>query len=368
MPNAMEILSGMGQSIWYDNIARNLIDSGELARLIQNGIIRGLTSNPTIFEKAVSGSSDYDALIRTYAQAGADVPAIYLELVTRDIRDAADLLRSVHVSTGGKDGYVSVEVSPDLAHDPNGTVREAIELVRHLDRPNVMIKVPGTAAGVPAIRRLTAEGVSVNVTLLFTARQYEAAADAYLSGLEDRLQAGKPLDTVASVASFFVSRVDTRVDKLLLERLPEEEPRLRGRAAIANARVVYERSLALAETARWKALANRGARFQRLLWASTSTKDARYPDTLYVDRLVAPDTVNTVPPKTLEAFLDHGRPVALGAMPLEEAQGHIARLREAGIDLEAVGEALQDEGVVAFQKSMESLLQEISRSRDALAG
>ncbi len=366
MHQNIRVLTGQGQSIWYDNIDRSLLDSGELERLIREGIVTGLTSNPTIFEKAVSGSSAYDSLIDRLAKEGAGVPEIYLELVTRDIRDAADLLMPVYESTGGWDGYVSVEVSPELAGDTDGTVKEALALSQRLARPNLLIKVPGTRDGVAAIEQLTARGISVNVTLLFSVSQYRAAVEAYLAGLEKRLDAGGSLRDVASVASFFVSRVDTLVDKLLRSRSPSLEATLGGKAAVANAKVVCVESEKLFAGPRWDRLVRGGARAQRLLWASTSTKDPRYPDTLYVDRLIAPDTINTVPPKTLAAFIDHGTPVALADEDPSLAADVVQRLKEQGIDLEQVGEQLQREGVAAFRKSMESLLHEIGRRLEEL--
>jgi len=360
-------LAELGQSIWYDNIARSLLDSGELERLIRENVVTGLTSNPTIFEKAVSGSGDYDETIRPLARRGAGVEEIYLALVTRDIRDAADLLLPVYERSSGRDGYVSVEVSPELADDSEGTVTDAMALAERMDRKNLMIKVPGTAAGARAVKALIARGISVNVTLLFSLSQYRASVEAYMAGLEERVRAGLPLESVASVASFFVSRVDTLVDRVLRSQHPDQADSLCGKAAIANAALVYQESRTLFSGPRWDNLVQHGARLQRVLWASTSTKDPSYPDTLYVDNLVARDTINTVPPATLTAFIDHGNPLPPLENRFDEARGLVNRLGDLGIDLEQVGTELQEQGVEAFKRSMASLLQVIARRRTDLA-
>lgn len=355
-------LDALGQSLWYDNIRRSfLLPGGEMAEFIQDGSVKGVTSNPTIFEKAVAESQDYDAVFAAHAGKGAAPDAVYLELASEDIRRTAELLLPVYEATGGVDGYVSMEVSPHLAGDTAGTVAEALKLVELLGCKNLMIKVPGTAAGVPAIRELTRRGVSINVTLLFNLQQYTAIAEAWLEGLEARLAEGLPISGIASVASFFVSRVDSLIDKQLELRHPEEVERLRGKAAIANARLAFIRSQALFGGERWERLKSAGAQVQRLLWASTGTKDKRYSDTLYVDALIGPETVNTVPPATLRAFLDHGNPDATLATGLEEAQAVALELSALGLDLEACGEQLQQEGVVAFEKSMRTLMGAIEK-------
>lgn len=355
-------LTALGQSLWYDNIRRSfLLPGGEMAEYIREGAVRGVTSNPTIFEKAVAESSDYDAVFARHAGAASDPDSVYLELASDDIRTTAELLLPVYEATHGVDGYVSMEVSPHLAGDTAGTVAEALKLSALLSCPNLMIKVPGTDAGVPAIRELTRLGISVNVTLLFNLRQYTAIAEAWLEGLEARLADGKSVRGIASVASFFVSRVDSLVDKQLQLHHPEAVERLRGKAAIANAKLAYLKSQELFGGERWARLKQEGAQVQRLLWASTGTKDPRYSDTLYVDTLIGPETVNTVPPATLRAFLDHGTPAATLAEGLDEAQVLAEELRILGLDLEAIGEQLQQEGVVAFEKSMKTLVEAIRR-------
>lgn len=368
MNQNIKALDELGQSLWYDNMRRGLLDNGEIQSLIQSGTIRGITSNPTIFEKAIAASSDYDDALRLLVEGGADPDAIYLALVEEDISRAAVLLRPVYEQSMAVDGYVSLEVAPQLAHDTEGTVREALRLAALIHKPNLMVKVPGTAAGVPAIRELTAQGLSINVTLLFSLSQYEAVAMAYLEGLEQRVARGLRVSNIASVASFFVSRVDTLIDKRLKAEFPAREEELRGRAAVANARLAYALGKKIFSGPRWEAIAAAGGRPQRLLWASTGTKDPRYSDTLYVDELIGRDTVNTVPPATLDAFLDHGKPDATLERDLEGADELIGTLKALGIDLEEVGVVLQKEGVESFSKSMTTLMQAISERRRTLLG
>ncbi|MBC8233128.1 transaldolase, partial [bacterium] len=304
----MHKLANLGQAIWLDYIRRSFITSGELQALIDKGL-RGITSNPTIFEKAIAGSSDYDEDLQRLAAEGKSIEEIYEDLVVEDIAHAADLLRPVYDATDGADGYVSIEASPNLAHDTDGTIDEIHHLCARLERPNVMFKIPATPAGIPAIEALISEGVNINVTLIFSLAQYEAVAEAYIAGLEKLTEAGKDINRVASVASLFVSRVDTAVDQGLEEIGETGQPQglsLRGKIAIANVKVTYERFQELFSGNRWERLASQGARFQRPLWASTSTKKHEYPDTLYVDSLIGSDTVNTLPPVTLQALLDHG--------------------------------------------------------------
>ncbi len=315
--NPILAVQAFGQSIWYDNIRRAMLTSGELERLVENGIV-GVTSNPTIFEKAIAGSQDYDDTLLALAERELSSEEIFEILALEDIRGAADILRPVFERTSGKDGYVSLEVRPTLAHDVQGTIEEALRLFAALDRPNVMIKVPATVEGIQAVEALTAEGVNVNVTLIFSVHQYEAVAEAYIAGLEKRVAAGQPINAIASVASFFVSRIDTAVDAQL-EAAGNRS--LLGRIATANAKVAYARFLDLSSGERWKRLAEQGARVQRPLWASTGTKNPTYPDTTYVDSLIGPDTVNTVPPSTLQAFKDHGHAVSTLGTGLEDAAG-----------------------------------------------
>jgi transaldolase len=353
-----------GQSIWIDFISRDALLSGELARLVEAGVL-GLTSNPAIFEKAIAGSTTYDADIAALASAGASTRGIYEGLALADIAAAADLLRPVYEQTDGADGYVSLEVSPELAYDTAGTIAEARRLFGALSRPNVMIKVPGTPEGVPAIAEIIGSGINVNVTLLFALDAYEAAANAYLDGLTTLARRGGDLRRVASVASFFVSRVDTTVDRELVGRPREAE--LRGKAAIANARLAYARFQQLFSGPRWTALAAQGARVQRPLWASTSTKDPTYPDTIYVDALIGPHTVNTVPPQTLAAFMDHGHLAETITRDLGAAEQHMADLAAAGIDMERVTDELLGEGVKAFADAFARLMHGLEQKAASLS-
>lgn len=360
--NKLQQLAELGQAIWLDYIRRSFLTSGQLAALVQEGL-RGVTSNPSIFEKAIAGSSDYDAQLASLAGSEEPVEAIYEALALEDIRMAADALRPVYDATEGLDGYVSLEVSPSLARDTAGTIATARRLFQAVGRPNVMIKVPATVEGFPAIEALIAEGINVNVTLIFSPAHYEPAAEAYLAGLEKLAAAGGNLSRVASVASFFVSRMDTAVDREL-EALQEKE--LQGKIAVANAKVAYARFRELLQSARWRALAARGARPQRLLWASTSTKNPNYPDTLYVDSLIGPDTVNTLPPTTLDAFRDHGAVALTVTEGLDEARAQLGRLEELGVDLAAITEKLQEDGLAAFARSFEGLLASIAEKRARL--
>lgn len=355
-------LADLGQAVWYDYIRRAFITSGELQELIQQGL-RGVTSNPSIFEKAIVGSADYDDDLRKLVDDNKSVDEIYETLALEDISRAADLLRPVYDATDGLDGYVSLEVSPKLAHDTQGTIEEARRLFAALNKPNVMIKVPATSEGIPAITELIGDGINVNVTLLFSVDNYEKVANAYITGLE-RLQAngGKVAD-VASVASFFVSRVDTAVDEAL-EEVGNEA--LQGKIGIANSKAAYARFNRIFNDDRWQKLASAGARAQRLLWASTGVKNPKYPDTLYVDELIGPRTVNTMPPDTLTALLDHGTVKETLGTGLKDAQDQLSQLQELGIDLDAITKQLQKEGVDKFAKSFEKLMSGIEEKRDEL--
>ena len=358
----LEDLLKLEQSIWYDNIRRALIDSGELQDLIEVGV-RGVTSNPSIFAKAIEGSADYDEAIAELNQKKMDPEEIFEALAIEDIQRTADLLYPVYEKSDRLDGYVSLEVNPTLAHDPEGTITEAGRLYDRLERSNVMIKVPATEAGIPAIERLTAMGINVNVTLIFSLATYEAVAEAYLRGLETLIDEGGDPRRVASVASFFVSRVDTAIDEELAKRGISE---LQGKIAIANAKAAYARFGEIFGGSRWKRLAEAGARPQRPLWASTGTKNPAYPDTLYVDELIGPQTVNTVPPATLSFFLDHGTVRPALTEGIKEAKGSLDRLAELGIDLSAVTDRLQTDGVAAFAKAYQSLLESVSQKQEAL--
>jgi transaldolase/glucose-6-phosphate isomerase len=355
-------LAQLGQSIWYDNIRRALIDSGELQALLDDGVM-GVTSNPSIFEKAIAGSSDYDTAIKTLATANLSDEQLYETLALEDIQRTADLLHPIYAATNGVDGYVSLEVSPRLAHDTAATVTAARRLFAALARPNVMIKVPATPAGIPAIETLISEGINVNVTLIFSLAHYEAVAEAYLAGLERLAANGGNLSRVASVASFFISRVDTAVDEQLATFGNTD---LLGKIGIANAKVAYGRFQQIFNGSRWAALAEKGARVQRPLWASTGSKNPTYPDTLYVDQLIGRDTVNTVPPATLNAFRQHGTVAAPLGENLNEALDQLAWLAALGIDLNAITQTLQDDGVAAFAKSFTSLIASVAAKRRKL--
>ncbi len=361
----LDELANLGQSIWFDYIRRSFMTSGDLQALIDEGL-RGITSNPTIFEKAIAGSNDYDEDLNRLTGEGKSVEEIYEALTLDDIRRAADLLRPVYERTEGGDGYVSLEVNPGLAHDTGGTIAEAKRLFAELDRPNIMIKVPATSAGIPAIRTLIGDGVNVNVTLLFSLTQYEAVAEAYMAGLEKRFASGEDVSRIASVASFFVSRVDTVVDGMLEGMGSRAALSLQGEIAVANAKVAYARFRQIFGGERWKALTQHGARTQRVLWASTGTKNPLSPDTLYVDSLIGPDTVNTVPPATLNAFRDHGEVAPTLEVGLDEARDQLAHLADLGVDLDAITRKLQDDGVAKFSESFESLMETIAGKRERL--
>jgi transaldolase len=341
-----------GQSPWLDNLRRGYLTSGQLAALRDRGI-RGLTSNPTIFQKAIEGSPDYDDQFRELASTARPVVDDYWALVLQDIRGALDVLAPVHERADGGDGFVSVEVDPGLAHDTAGTIDAARLLHKTIDRPNLMVKIPATAEGVPAIQTMIGAGKSINVTLIFSLDRYAAVMEAYLSGLET---AEGDLSRVASVASFFISRVDTEVDRRLEAIGSPEALALRGKAAVAQGKLAYQLFRQTFTGPRWEALVARGARLQRPLWASTSTKNPAYPDTLYVDELIGPDTVNTLPEATIEAVADHGHLARTVDANVDAAEETWRRLHEVGVDMEDVAEQLEREGVSSFQKSFEELL------------
>lgn len=355
-------LSDLGQSIWYDYIRRFFITSGELKALIEEGL-RGVTSNPSIFEKAINGSSDYDNTIRRLVQTEKSVEEIYEDLVLDDIARAADLLQPVYESTRGVDGYVSLEVSPTLAHDTMGTVEEAERLFKALGRPNVMIKVPATAAGIFAIEKLTASGININVTLIFNIDHYRSVAESYLKGLERRLANHGDISKVSSVASFFISRVDTAVDQVLTSVGNKD---LKGKISIANAKIAYDTFKQIFSGSRWEKLIAHGAHVQRPLWASTGVKNPEYPDTLYVDQLIGPDTVNTLPPATLNAFRNHGSVAPTLTDELEVAQARLVKLENLGIDLKSITQKLQEKGLQAFAESFKTLMASIRQKQDFL--
>ena len=350
--NRLQRLHQAGVSVWLDTLSRPLLESGDFARLVEQWAVTGATSNPTIFAKAITGSDRYDGQLRAVAGTGTqDLQNIFFELALEDIRRAAAVLRAVFDASGGRDGFVSFECTPDVAGDTAATVAQAERLWRRLDLPNVMIKVPATEAGVPAIEELTARGVNVNVTLLFSVERYEQVIEAYLKGLERRAASGEPLDGIASVASFFVSRVDTKASQVLDDTSP-----LRNRVAVANAHRAYQRYLARFAGKRWKALELFGARPQRPLWASTGTKDPNASDVLYVERLIACGVVNTMPQATLEAFADHGEVTSAIDLDTDDAEQVLRDAAAAGVDLPAITRELEHDGVRAFCDSYGELL------------
>ncbi len=364
--NRIQALDQAGQSVWLDYIERNMIHDGQLQALLDQGVL-GVTSNPSIFEKAITGSPAYTGDIKRFAADGLDAKAIFEALAVADIQAAADVLRPVYERTQGTDGYVSMEVAPDLAYDEEKTVAEALRLYAAVDRPNVMIKVPATAPGVNAIQRLIAAGVNINVTLIFSLERYGAVKEAYLRGLEARVKAGQAVDHISSVASFFVSRVDSHVDaqlQSLIDQAPSAEDQERfqsvmGKAAVANAQIAYEQFTNKFAGPRWHALQKVGARVQRPLWASTSTKNPAYSDILYVETLIGPHTVNTMPQETMDAFEDHGAVARTVDADLSAAVAALAGLAAVGIDMPEVAAALEDEGVQKFADSYFKLLKAI---------
>lgn len=355
--NTIKELTSLGQSLWYDNIQRKLLENGELAAMVARREIRGVTSNPSIFKKAIGNSTDYDEILKPLLAKGWDAEKIFWELATQDIQDACDIFTPLYKESEGGDGYVSLEVSPYLAADAAGTLKQAKELWARVNRPNLMIKIPATKAGLPAIRQATAAGVNVNVTLIFSVERYREVMDAYISGLEDRVLAEKgeaSIEQIHSVASFFISRMDTIIDN----QLPEDSP-LRGKIAIANAKIAYEAFQETANSVRFGKLQLARANYQRPLWASTSTKNPAYPDTLYVDELIGPATVNTVPPATLNAFKDHGKAASTLTADVDAAHQALADLEAAGISLAQATQDLEEAGVKAFADAFADLLKTI---------
>lgn len=357
-------LHALGQSLWYDNIQRSLLQNGELAGMIARGEIRGVTSNPSIFQNAIAKTNDYDDALKALARRGLNAGEIFYQLAIEDIQAAADLFRPLYEATDGGDGYVSLEVDPRLAHDTDRTVEEAFLLWKRVDRPNLMIKIPATLEGLPAVRRAVAAGLNVNVTLIFSLARYAEVIDAYLGGLEDRLERGLPLNSIASVASFFVSRVDSKVDALLEQHAGAAH--LAGKAAIANARLAYALFNQIFKSDRFSKLAKAGARVQRPLWASTSTKNPAYRDVMYVEELIGAQTVNTVPPQTLKAFGDHGVARVTLTADGSDAQKILDELAAVGISMQSVTDELEREGVKAFEDAFTNLLAAIdARAKEA---
>ena len=382
--NRLRELHDVGQSIWLDSIDRRMLHDGELDRRIRDDALTGMTSNPTIFQKALASSNAYDEQITEAEEIDAVRDAedrggltswqVFELLETTDVRDACDHFAAVYSSTRGADGYVSIEVSPGVSHSADATVEEARRLWKTVDRPNVMVKVPGTPEGAIAVRRLIAEGINVNITLLFAIQAHDRVIEAYLAGLEDRVKAHKPIDGLSSVASFFVSRVDTEIDKRLDALIakasqPEKErlEMLKGRAAIANAKLAYRLFTQKFAGPRWEALAKQGARVQRPLWASTSTKNPKYRDVMYVEELIGPDTVDTMPPATIDAFRDHGAVERTVDKKLAAAEGLLKEIEAVGISLTDVTEKLLADGIASFQKSFDELIAGLEAKIGSLA-
>src|SRR5579872_250486 len=369
--NPLKALASYGQSVWLDYIRRSLITSGELQRHIDEDGLTGVTSNPAIFEKAIAGSNDYADKLAKLNSSNLDSKGIYEEVAIGDIQDAADIMKQVYTATKKRDGYVSLEVSPTLANDTAGTLEEARRLWKRVGRENVMIKVPATPAGVPAIQQLISEGINVNVTLLFAQQAYEKVAEAYIAGLEKFAASGGDVSRVASVASFFISRIDTLIDSLLTEKLkttssPQDKQLLEsllGKVAIANAKLTYEKYKQIYGASRWSPLKAKNAMTQRLLWASTSTKNPSFRDVIYVEELIGPDTVDTIPPATFDGFRDHGVPKESLESNLEAARTTMSNLAKAGVSMQQATEKLLKDGVVIFEEAFGKLLGAIEKNR-----
>lgn len=366
--NPLLTLNSLGQSVWYDNIQRSMLTSGMLQKLVSDDGLKGVTSNPSIFEKAINGSADYDQALVALRSADPNAASrdLFFSLAIEDIQASADILRPVYDASNGVDGMISLEVGPDLAHDTDGTIAEGRALWQRVNRPNLMIKVPATRAGLAAIQQLIADGINVNVTLLFSAQRHEEVMDAYLAGLEARLKAGKSIDKIASVASFFVSRVDSMVDSMLSDVMANGDDEMRkkanslmGKIAIANAKVSYQNYKECFGSRRFHQLREAGAQTQRLLWASTGTKNPAYSDVLYVETLIGPDTVNTMPPATFDAFRSHGHPHLTLEHGIDLARFQINMLPEVGVDLNRVTDELESQGVDAFAQAFDTLLSAI---------
>lgn len=358
--NKIKQIRDFGQSIWLDFFDREIMDSGKLKRMIEEDGISGVTSNPSIFEKAISGSSDYDEDIRTLFQTKRGFDVVFFSLAIKDIKRAADLFKSVYKITNGLDGFVSIEVSPHLAHDTEGTIKQARELWRAINRKNVMIKIPATVAGLPAIRKCISEGININITLLFGLPRYEEVIEAYIAGLEDRVAANKPIEQVTSVASFFLSRIDVLLDpELKLKGLND----LKGQVAIASAKKAYEIFKKVFSGSRFKTLESKGAKRQRLLWASTSTKDSTFSDIKYVSALIGPETINTITLETLDAFRDHGRPENRLGDYMDKASKVLENLKDGNIDIDAITQRLEDEGIEKFNNAYDEIIEALKKKK-----
>jgi transaldolase len=365
--NPLRMLEELGQSIWIDFIRRGMISSGELERLIENDGVSGVTSNPSIFEKAIAESHDYDSAIRLMAAAGKSIEEIYETLTVEDIQSVADLLRPIYDRRKGADGFVSLEVSPKLAHDTHGTISEARHLWTEVNRPNAFIKIPATSDGLPAIQQLISEGINVNITLLFGLPRYRQVVETYIAGLEERATQGKPINNVASVASFFLSRIDTMLDPLMDKFFSSDRKKMdfakkaQGQIAVSSAKTAYQICKEIFGSNRFKKLADKGARVQRLLWASTSTKNPDYSDVKYIESLIGLDTINTVPLETIVAYRDHGDPKSRLEQDVKEAVNLIEQLPELGISIDDVTQRLEDEGIIKFDESFEKLIKALTK-------
>jgi transaldolase len=355
--NKLVELTRLGQSIWYDNIERGLLKNGELSRLITEDSITGVTSNPSIFEKAITSSTDYDEDIKSLAKQGVTTEEIYETITVQDIISACDLLQAVYRKSNGSDGYVSIEVPPDYGYDTTKTIESARRIFKTINCPNILIKVPGTKEGFTAVKQLISEGININITLLFSLEQYKSAAHFYIEGLKERLRAGLSLNNIFSVASVFVSRIDTTVDKMINERGKMKD--IRGRTAVANAKVIYQIYRMIFDSSDFRELLNKRANKQKIVWASTSTKNPAYFDTLYVDELIAPETINTIPTATLFAFKDHGKPQITIEKNLEQSEQLLKSLADAGINMEQVCEEILSDGVKMFKDSYDKALKAI---------
>ncbi len=374
--NPLIELKNLRQSFWFDNISRRLIESGELKEMIDQDGLSGITSNPSIFYKSIKDGSDYDDQLKSlFSKGNLSDKDMFYEIAIKDITDAADLLRPVFESSDGNDGFISIEVDPALAYNTESTISEARELYQRINRKNVMIKVPGTKEGLPAIRRLISEGYNINVTLLFSVKRYEEVVDAYISGLEDRINAGKDIKTIRSVASFFVSRIDTATDKILERRLEDALnddqtiliKSLMGKTAVVNAKTAFQAMVAYFSSDRFLKIKEKGGKIQRLLWASTSTKNPSYSDVMYVNELIGPSTINTMPLDTLKAFKDHGKVRRTIDQDLEEALSVNDSLADININLAEITQKLEDDGVRLFKEAFDSLIALISEKRKALS-
>ncbi len=374
MTNPLQQLQSLGQSVWYDNIDRSQLASGQFKRMLSEDSITGVTANPTIFEKSVSGGDAYDEQMNQLIQAGKSTNEIYEAMIIQDVRTVADLLRPIYDRTNGQDGYVSLEVSPELAHDTDGTIKEVRRFYKMVDRPNLMIKIPGTPEGLPAIRQALLEGININITLIFSLETYKEVAEAYISAMEERNGEGKDIMTIGSVASFFVSRVDTLVDKMLEDKAKatsdsaeqQKYKSLEGKAAIANARIVYQEFKKIFHSPRFESLKHSGAHVQRPLWASTSTKNPAYRDVLYAEELIGPDTVDTMPLETIEKFSDHGQVRMSIEDNIPQSHAELDALEQIGIHYDQVTKQLQDEGVQKFADSFHQLFKSIDSKKQAI--